>query len=140
MKQKPIQRNFKHWCRNDSNTGYLYQFDISVGKKTASPELVLQESVVMELTESLKDSQSRIFFYNYFTFPQLLYRMIKKKKLFLWNSQRTQARTFQSNEINKRSKKREADSRYYDGMSVVKWLDIKLVMMIMQLLILSSLI
>ena len=27
-------------------------------------------------------------------------------------------------------KKREGDSRYYDGMSVVKWLDIKLVMMI----------
>ena len=23
MNQKPIQRSFKHWCRNDSKTGYL---------------------------------------------------------------------------------------------------------------------
>ena len=55
MKQKPIQRGFKHWCRNDSRTGYLYQFGIYAGKKTTSPEFGLAENVVLELTDSLKD-------------------------------------------------------------------------------------
>jgi len=44
MKQKQIQWGFKHWCRNDSKTGYPYKFDIRVGKKTASPEVGLSES------------------------------------------------------------------------------------------------
>ena len=33
MKSKPIKWGFKLWCRCDSLTGYLYQFDLYTEKK-----------------------------------------------------------------------------------------------------------
>ena len=33
MPLKPIKRGFMIWCRNDSATGYLIQFDIYARKK-----------------------------------------------------------------------------------------------------------
>ena len=53
MKDKPIKRGFKHWCRNDAKTGYLFEFDFYVGKKTEATEVRLSESVVPQLTKSL---------------------------------------------------------------------------------------
>lgn len=51
MPMKPIKRQFKVWCRADSTTGYLYQYDISTKK------LILQtglgEKVVKFLCEPL---------------------------------------------------------------------------------------
>ena len=47
MKDKPIKRGFKHWCRNDSKTGNMFEFDIYVGKKTLGTEYGLSESVVL---------------------------------------------------------------------------------------------
>ena len=130
MKQKPIQRGFKHWCRNDSKTGYLFQFDIYVGK-TASPELGPSESVVMELTESLIGSRCRMFFDNFYTSPQLVYRLMKKRKIYSCGTVKKHRRGLPKDmKPEKDLKKGEMDGRYYDGMSVVKWLDTKPVMMI----------
>ena len=42
MPMKPIKREFKMWCRNNSATGYLSQFDMNGGK---------QESHVGSLSE-----------------------------------------------------------------------------------------
>ena len=85
-------------------TGYLYQFDIYVAKKTASPELGLSRSVVMQLTEFLKNSCCRIFCDNFYTSPQPVYRLMKKH-FFLWNSPRILTGTSQRYEINERSDK-----------------------------------
>ena len=130
-KAKPIQRGFKYWCCNDSKTGYLYQFDIYVGKKTASPELGPSERVVMKLTESLKDSHCRIFFANFLTSPQLVYRLMKERKIYFCGPVRAHRQVLlKGMKSTKDLKKRKMDSRYYDGMSVMKWLDTKSVMMI----------
>ena len=45
MPLKPIKRGFKIWRRNDSATGYLFQFDIYTGKKE-NKEGGLGENVV----------------------------------------------------------------------------------------------
>ena len=131
MKQKPIQRGFKHWCRDDSKTGYLFQFDIYVGKKTASLELGLSESDVMELTESLIGSRCRMFFDNFYTSPQLVYRLMKERKIYSCGTVKKRRRGLPKDmKPEKDLKKGEMDGRYYDGMSVVKWLNTKPVMMI----------
>lgn len=131
MKQKPIQRGFKHWCRNDSRTGYLYQFDIYAGKKTASPEFGLAENVVLELTDSLKDSSCRMFFDNFYTSPQLVYRLMTERKIYSCGTVREHRRGLPKDmKATKDLKKGEMDSRYYHGMSVVKWIDTKPVTMI----------
>ena len=54
MIDKTIKCAFKHWRRNDAKTGYLFEFDIYVGKKTEGTEVGLSDSVVLQLTESLE--------------------------------------------------------------------------------------
>ena len=36
MKNKPIKWAFKWWCQCFSKTGYLYEFDLYLGKKEKS--------------------------------------------------------------------------------------------------------
>ena len=65
MKDKLIKHGFKHWCGNGSKTGYIFEFDVYVGKKTTRTEYGLSESVVLQLTESSVDSCCRIFFVSF---------------------------------------------------------------------------
>lgn len=48
MKDKPIDRGFKYFCRNCSNTGYIFEFDLYNGKKT-QVEVGVAEGVVLQL-------------------------------------------------------------------------------------------
>ena len=47
VKRKPIQWGFKMWCRCDSRTGYLFEFEIYAGKKTNEVQFGLREGVVL---------------------------------------------------------------------------------------------
>lgn len=73
MPMKPIKRGFKVWCRADSTTGYLYQYEIYTGK-TDTSETGLGEKVVKSLCESLlaKDYLGHVAFDNYFSSVDLL--------------------------------------------------------------------
>ena len=86
MKDKPIKRGFKHWCRNDSKTGYMLEFNIYVGKKTIRIEHGLSESAVQQLKESLVDSSCRIFFNSFYTSPRLVYRLLKQRSIYTWGT------------------------------------------------------
>lgn len=55
MPLKPIKRGYKVWCRCDSNTGYLYEFQIYTGKTGTGTEEGLGYNVVKMLTEKLID-------------------------------------------------------------------------------------
>ena len=55
LKNKPINWGFKFWYHCASKTGYLYQFDLYLGKKESRGEN-LGPSVVLALTECLKDT------------------------------------------------------------------------------------
>ncbi|QQP39944.1 Uncharacterized protein FKW44_013823, partial [Caligus rogercresseyi] len=74
VRDKPILRGFKHWCRNDSATGYLFQFDIYVGRKE-NTEHGLSEGVVLNLSRSLENMNKRIFIDNFYTSPTLLFKL-----------------------------------------------------------------
>ena len=58
-------------------TGYLYQFDLYLGKKESREEN-LGPSVVLLLTECLEDTYSTIFFGNFFKSPSLIIRLFNK--------------------------------------------------------------
>lgn len=53
MPMKPIKRGFKVWCRCDSSSGYLYEFDIYTGKIGNRVEEGLGANVVKKLTEKI---------------------------------------------------------------------------------------
>ncbi|KAL0811686.1 hypothetical protein ABMA28_009133 [Loxostege sticticalis] len=66
MLAKPIKRGFKVWCRCDSKTGYLYQFDTYTGKDQATNEEGLGYRVVMKLAENLPP-YTHLVFDNFFS-------------------------------------------------------------------------
>ena len=55
MKNKPIKWGFRFWFWCSSKSGYLYQFDMYLGKKSKT-EFGLGESVVLSLCVNLKNS------------------------------------------------------------------------------------
>ena len=57
MKNKPINWGFKFWFWYGSKSGYLYQFDMHLGKKSQT-EFGLGKSVLLSLCENLKNSNS----------------------------------------------------------------------------------
>lgn len=71
IKSKPIKWGFKLWFRCCSQTGYLFQFDIYVGRKN-STESSLGEGVVLQLSEKLNGTFCNLYFDNFFTSPELV--------------------------------------------------------------------
>ena len=70
VKNKPIKSGFKFWLRCDAITGYINEFDIYTGRKDAS-EIVLGETVVLDLTRKLHGTGISVFADNYFSSPTL---------------------------------------------------------------------
>jgi len=77
IKSKPIKWGFKMWFRCCSKTGYVYQFDIYLGRKTATQEYNLGKSVVLQLCEKLNGSYCQVFFDNFFTSPRLIKQLFE---------------------------------------------------------------
>ena len=63
MKNKPIKWSFKFWFRCGAKSGYLYEFDMYLGKK-GNTEFGLGESVVLSLCQKLKDTHCFVYFDN----------------------------------------------------------------------------
>ena len=61
VKNKPIKWGFKFCYRCASEAGYLYQFDLYLGKKESAAEN-LGPGVVLKMTESLQNSHRMGFF------------------------------------------------------------------------------
>ena len=77
VKNKPIKWGFKIWYRCASKTGYLYQFDLYLGKKESREEN-LGPSVVFSLTECLEDMYCTILFDKFFYSPSLIIKLFDK--------------------------------------------------------------
>ena len=72
-----------------------------------------------------------MFFDNFYTSPQLVYRLMTERKIYSCGTVREHRRGLPKDmKATKDLKKGEMDSRYYHGMSVVKWIDTKPVTMI----------
>ena len=81
MPAKPIKHGIKLWLRCDSNSAYLHQFDVYLGKsgnRTVSTN-GLYFDVVDKLTESLHGGNHHVYFDNLYTSVPLLKYLLTKK-------------------------------------------------------------
>ena len=65
---KPVKRGCKWWFRCVSSSGYLYEFDLYLGKKQ-NVEVNLGEGVVMQPSEKLKGTFCTLFIDKFFNSP-----------------------------------------------------------------------
>ncbi|KAL3210038.1 hypothetical protein MRX96_052300, partial [Rhipicephalus microplus] len=73
LPMKPIKRGYKVWCRADSRTGYLLQFQLYEGKNASRPaNQSLKKHVVLYLSENVKPGMQLLFFDKYFTCTRLM--------------------------------------------------------------------
>ena len=68
MPMKPTKRGYKIWIRADSNTGYVFQFQVYTGRQDSSEvEVGLGGRVVCQLTESIQHQNIHVTFDNFFS-------------------------------------------------------------------------
>lgn len=75
MPLKPAKRGYKVWTRADSETGYVFKFEVYTGKRDDhSTELGLGANVVKSLTQKLIDEgfQGHVTFDNFFASYKIL--------------------------------------------------------------------
>ena len=78
IRNKPTKWGMKLWVLADSSTGYTCDFDVYLGKNTASSGFSLAYDVVMNLVKSVVNQGHRLFFDNFYTSVQLLRNLIGK--------------------------------------------------------------
>ena len=78
MKNKPNKWSFTFWLGCGAKSGYLYEFDMYLGKK-GNTEFGVGESVVLSLCQKLKDTHCFVFFDNFFTSPALLAKLLEMR-------------------------------------------------------------
>ena len=76
MKNKQIMWGFKSWFCCGAKSGYLYEFDMYLGKK-GNTEFGLGESAILSLCQKLKDTHYFVFFDNSFTSPAPLVKLLE---------------------------------------------------------------
>ena len=77
VKNKPVKWGFNFWYRCASETGYIYQSDLYLGKKK-SPKENLESGVFLKTTESLQNKHCMAFFDNFFISPLLIVKLYQR--------------------------------------------------------------
>ena len=77
---KPVKRGFKVWVSAESNTGYILDVNVYVGKLPGAPtEHGLGERVVLQLSQPLTGKRHQIFCDNFFTSPTLFQELLRRQ-------------------------------------------------------------
>ena len=121
LKNKPINWGFKFWYHCASKTGYLYQFDLYLGKKESREEN-LGPNVVLALTECLKDTQCTIFFDNLFNSPSLIIKLFDKG-LYGIGTARMDKKGMLKMKPEKQMKRGDHEYQFTDKVACCKWFD-----------------
>ena len=128
LKNKPIKWGFKWWFRADSKTGYLYEFQLYLGKNEL-PEYGLGESVVISLSKSLKDTHCTLYFDNYFSSPALV-KELYEQGIYAIGTVRKDRKNMPTLKEDKAMKRGEIDFHFSDDVTALKWYDNKAVTLI----------
>ncbi|XP_026328038.1 piggyBac transposable element-derived protein 4-like [Hyposmocoma kahamanoa] len=132
MPNKPIKRGYKVWARCDSETGYLYSFDIYTGKATSTDDNTggLGYRVVMELCRNVQP-YTLVAFDNFFTSLPLL-EMLHHRNIYAVGTVRVHRKGLPPEITSKRGRRDPMSLKPGEFMfqhaapvSVVKWMDSK---------------
>ena len=117
MKKKPIKWDFKWWCWCCSKTGYLYKFDLYLGKKEKT-ELGLGETVVLDISKKLENSYCKLYFDNLFNSPALVAKLFVKG-IYCIGTVRTDKKNMAVMKKDNAMKPRDIDFQYADNIVAV---------------------
>ena len=120
MKNKPIKWVFEFWFRCGSKSGYLYQLDMYLGRKSKA-EFGLGESVVLSPCKNLK-SCCYVFFDNFFTSPSLILKLFEDG-VYATGTVRSNRKHMPTLKADKQMKRDEHDWLACDTISTTKWMD-----------------
>ena len=115
MKNKPIKCGAK--------SGYLYEFDIYVGKK-GNTEFGLGEFVVLPLCQKLNDTHCFVFFDNFLTSPALLVKLLEMG-IYATGTVGANQKNMPILKHDKEMKRGEHDWFSSNHLSAIKWMDNK---------------
>ena len=128
MKNKPIKGGFKFWFCCGSKSGYLYEFDMYLGKK-GNTEFGHGESVVLSLCKSLKDTNCYVYFDNFFTSPTLMAKLLENG-IYGIGTVRANRKHMPTLKQDKQMKRGEHDWQACQSLSATKWMDNKSVILL----------
>ena len=128
MKNKPIKWSFKFWFCCGGKSDYLYEFDMYLGKK-GNTEFCLGESVILSLSQKLKDTHCFVFFDNYFTSPALLVKLLQMG-IYATGTVRTNRENMPILKHDKAMKRGEHDWFSSNHLLAIKWMDNKSVILL----------
>ncbi|XP_060803721.1 piggyBac transposable element-derived protein 3-like [Amyelois transitella] len=129
IKNKPIKWGFKMWCRAESSTGYLYQFDLYTGKKT-NTEVGLGESVVLNLSEQLKGLGCEVYFDIFFNSPALQHKLMIQNTKACGTVRTNRKNVPKSLPTDKSMQRGNIYAVSSNGITFTKWMDTKAVHML----------
>lgn len=130
IKNKPVKWGFKMWCRADSSTGYLFQFDLYTGRKQGGAETGLGESVVLQLTNGLEGLGCELYFDNFFNSPNLQHTLAYRN-IRACGTVRSNRKNIPKNvPVDKTMQRGQIFTTSSQGISFIKWMDNKAVFML----------
>ena len=127
-KNKPIKWGFKFWVRSGAKSGYLYEFDMYLGKK-GNIEFGLGESAVLSLCQKLKDTYCFVFFDNFFTSPALSFKLLEMR-IYVTGTVRANRKNMPVLKHGKEMKRGKHDWFSSNHLSAIKWMDNKSVILL----------
>ncbi|CAF1543190.1 unnamed protein product [Adineta ricciae] len=127
---KPIKRGYKVWCLCDPITGYLFNFQIYLGKDEISgKEASLSERVVFDLISSDNFQGKYLYFDNFFTSLRLLEKL-KLQKIKACGTIRPDRASIPSDFAKKNKMQRgDCESMIILNSIVFVWMDTKQVLL-----------
>ena len=69
------------WCRCDSKTEYLYEFNLYTGKKENHTKHGLGEGIVLYLTKNIEGFNCEVYIDNFFNSSHLQNILLKKRNI-----------------------------------------------------------
>lgn len=130
VKSKPIKWGFKMWCRCDSLTGYLFDFDIYTGKKANTTEFGLGESVIVQLTRDLCGLTCEVYFDNFFNSPLIQHNLLTDNIKSCGTVRANRKHLPKNIPTDKSMKRGDIYTASSGGISFIKWMDNKAVHML----------
>ena len=129
IKSKPIKWGFKWWYRCASTSGYLYEFDLYLGRKK-KVEGNLGESVVFMLSEKLKGTYCTLYFDNFFNSPTLIDKLLKERQIYAIGTVRKDRKQMPTLKADKQMKRGDMHFQQSTNVTCCKWFDNKPVLML----------
>ena len=121
VKNKPIKCGFKFWFRCASETGYLQEMDMYLGKKQ-QVEHSLGEGVVLKLSQILNDTYCTLFFDNFCSIRSLV-ETLYQHGIYGIGTIRKDRKHMPSMVPDKAIKRGDHEFQYSDKAISCKWFD-----------------